>query len=59
LWGITRGRAAVVKEEIEIIECKRGKCAQHIDPEGMTTEFIRCPGPTESGVVAKITRTKV
>ncbi len=93
--------------DIEIIESKRGKCAQHevgqkftypadrgrmcpwlldsmngavrvleyggtlpwlytgtpyqkvIDPEGITTEFIRCPDPTESGVVAKITRTKV
>jgi uncharacterized repeat protein (TIGR04076 family) len=30
-----------------------------IDPDGVTTEFIRCPDPTASGVVAKITRTKV
>lgn len=30
-----------------------------IDPDGVTTEFIRCPDPTESGVVAKITRTRV
>ncbi len=30
-----------------------------IDPDGVTTEFIRCPDPTDSGVVAKITRTKV
>lgn len=93
--------------DVEIIECKAGKCAQHelgqkfaypadrgrmcpwlldsmngavrvleyggtlpwlykgtpyekvIDPEGVTTEFIRCPDPTASGVVAKITRTKV
>jgi len=30
-----------------------------IDPEGVTTEFIRCPDPTDSGVVAKITRTAV
>ncbi len=30
-----------------------------IDPEGVTTEFIRCPDPTDSGVVVKITRTKV
>jgi len=30
-----------------------------IDPEGVTTEFIRCPDPTASGVVVKITRTKV
>ena len=93
--------------DVEIIECKAGKCARHqvgetfaypadrgkmcewlldsmngavrvlafggtmpwlyegtpykkvIDPEGVTTEFIRCPDPTASGVVAKITRTKV
>ncbi len=30
-----------------------------IDPDGVTTEFIRCPDPTESGVVAKIIRTKI
>jgi uncharacterized repeat protein (TIGR04076 family) len=29
-----------------------------IDPNGVTTEFIRCPDPT-SNLVAKITRTKV
>ena len=29
-----------------------------IDPDGVTTEFIRCPDPTASGVVAKITRTR-
>jgi len=29
-----------------------------IDPNGITTEFIRCPDPT-SNLVAKITRTKV
>lgn len=93
--------------DIEIVECKAGKCAQHelgqkfaypadrgkmcpwlldsmngavrvleyggtlpwmykgtpyekvIDPDGVTTEFIRCPDPSASGVVAKITRTKV
>ena len=93
--------------DLEIIECKAGKCAQHemgqtfaypadrgrlcpwlldsmngairvleyggtmpwlyegtpykkvIDPDGVTTEFIRCPDPTASGVVVKITRTKV
>jgi len=92
---------------VEVVECKRGKCAQHqlgekfvypadrgkmcawlldsmsgavrvleyggtmpwlytgtpyekvIDPDGVTTEFIRCPDPTDSGVVVKITRTKV
>jgi uncharacterized repeat protein (TIGR04076 family) len=30
-----------------------------IDPDGVTTEFIRCPDPTDSGIVVKITRTKV
>ncbi len=93
--------------DIEIVECKAGKCAQHetgqkfaypvdrgkmcpwlldsmngavrvleyggtlpwlykgtpyekvIDPDGITTEFIRCPDPSASGVVAKITRTRV
>ncbi len=29
-----------------------------IDPDGVTTEFVRCPDPT-SGLVAKITRTRV
>jgi uncharacterized repeat protein (TIGR04076 family) len=29
-----------------------------IDPNGVTTEFIRCPDPT-SNLVAKITRTKI
>lgn len=93
--------------DIEIIECKAGRCARHqvgeaftypadrgkicewlldsmngairvlefggtlpwlyedtpykkvVNPDGVTTEFIRCPDPTASGVVAKITRTKV
>jgi len=29
-----------------------------IDPEGVTTEYVRCPDPTSS-LVAKITRTRV
>lgn len=29
-----------------------------IDPEGMTTEFVRCPDPTDAGIVVKITRKK-
>ena len=29
-----------------------------IDPDGITTEYVRCPDPT-SNLVAKITRTKV
>jgi uncharacterized repeat protein (TIGR04076 family) len=29
-----------------------------IDPDGVTTEYVRCPDPT-SNLVAKITRTKV
>ena len=28
-----------------------------IDPEGMTTEFVRCPDPTSCGIVMKIIRT--
>ena len=28
-----------------------------IDPEGVTTEYIRCPDPSEAGIVVKITRT--
>ena len=27
-----------------------------IDPDGVTTEFVRCPDPTASGIVVKITR---
>jgi hypothetical protein len=27
-----------------------------IDPDGVTTEFIRCPDPTASGIVIKVTR---
>ena len=30
---------------------------KEIDPEGVTTEFVRCPDPTASGIVVKITRT--
>lgn len=28
-----------------------------IDPDGITTEYIRCPDPSSSGIVVKITRT--
>lgn len=28
-----------------------------IDPDGVTTEFVRCIDPTASGVVIKVTRT--
>ena len=28
-----------------------------IDPDGVTTEFVRCPDPTACGIVIKITRT--
>ncbi len=27
-----------------------------IDPQGITTEFVRCPDPTKSGIVIKVTR---
>jgi len=30
-----------------------------IDTDGITTEFIRCPDPTASGIVAKLIRTRV
>jgi hypothetical protein len=28
-----------------------------IDPDGVTTEFVRCVDPTASGIVVKVTRT--
>ena len=30
-----------------------------IDPDGITTEFVRCPDPTSSGIVVKLIRTKI
>jgi uncharacterized repeat protein (TIGR04076 family) len=30
-----------------------------IDPEGVTTEFVRCIDPTASGIVVKVIRTKM
>ena len=30
-----------------------------IDPEGITTEYIRCVDPTASGIVVKVIRTRV
>ena len=30
-----------------------------LDPDGVTTEFIRCPDPTSAGIVVKITRRPV
>jgi len=27
------------------------------DPDGVTTEFVRCPDPSAAGIVVKITRT--
>jgi len=32
---------------------------KEIDPEGVTTEYVRCIDPTESGIVVKVIRTKV
>jgi hypothetical protein len=29
-----------------------------IDPEGVTTEYVRCVDPTDSGIVVKVIRTK-
>jgi len=31
--------------------------AKVIDPDGVTTEYVRCPDPTASGIVIKVTRT--
>jgi uncharacterized repeat protein (TIGR04076 family) len=31
---------------------------KEMDPEGVTTEFIRCVDPTASGIVVKVIRTK-
>lgn len=30
-----------------------------IDPDGITTEYVRCPDPTASGIVVKVIRTKL
>ncbi len=30
-----------------------------LEPDGVTTEFIRCPDPTASGIVVKIIRTRL
>ena len=32
---------------------------KEIDPDGVTTEFVRCIDPTDSGIVVKVIRTKV
>ena len=32
---------------------------KEVDTEGVTTDFVRCPDPTQSGVVIKITRRKL
>lgn len=32
---------------------------KEINPDGTTTEFVRCPDPTSSGVVLKIIRKKI
>jgi len=33
--------------------------AKVIDLEGVTTEFVRCPDPTRSGIVVKVIRTEL
>jgi len=38
---------------------KGTKYEKVIDPEGITTEFVRCPDPTGSGIVMKVTRNAV
>ena len=32
---------------------------KQIDPDGVTTEFVRCPDPTAAGIVVKIIRTRL
>ncbi len=32
---------------------------KQVNPDGITTEFVRCPDPTSAGVVVKITRKKL
>lgn len=32
---------------------------KEIDPDGITTEYIRCVDPTDSGIVVKIIRTPI
>lgn len=32
---------------------------KEMDPEGVTTEYVRCPDPSASGIVVKVIRTKV
>ncbi len=38
---------------------KDTKYEKALDVDGITTEFIRCPDPTDAGVVVKITRKKL
>ncbi len=45
------------KIEIEIYEGKGGQLQK--DDDGVTTEFIRCVDPTESGIVVKVIRTQM
>lgn len=32
---------------------------KEVDPDGVTTEFIRCIDPTASGIVVRVKRTKI
>ena len=32
---------------------------KEIDPDGVSTEFIRCVDPTDSGIVVRLIRTKI
>ena len=40
-------------------EYKNTEYEKTINPERTTTEFIRCPDPTDAGVVVKLTRRKL
>jgi len=32
---------------------------KEMDPDGVSTEFVRCPDPTRKGIVVKIIRTRI
>lgn len=40
-------------------EYRGTKYEKEINADGITTEFVRCPDPTDAGVVAKITRKRL
>ena len=51
--------AKAISDEGKDESGKGCKSEKMLDPDGITTEFIRCPDPTDAGVVAKVTRKKL